>query len=597
MKRNLCKVFIAVSAILLCCFQTLKAGNGQLIFVAELNGDNEVPMVRTDATGFFTFLLSEDLSEMEIHGVFANITGNVTGCNIRVGDRSTSGPIFINLSSYISGQRLKAKLPVPALFLELATTGGLYVNVHSSVFPSGEIRGQLDWRSEIMMPVILLGASQIPPVPSAGIGLGVLRFSPNLTRLEYQVMPIGLSGPPTSAQIQKGDANTNGRVITDLNAGSFVTGTITDQLTVIDVLFSVFDTGAYVNIRTNAFPDGEIRGQIVAPPIFNGNAFLNGDQQSPAVSTNARGYGYAVLNVPANDSLYYIVISEGLTATAAHIHQAPAGQSGPAIHSLTSTGFPGVYSGVTALTHEQLVAFLRDELYFNIHTRANPDGEIRGQIQNNLLNVFAFDLCGDQEVPKRNVPAYGAAYLGMNKAATELEYAMHSINLNGDALSAHIHDGSFGINGPIMIPLELPNPYAAGVVDVSGNVVAKINADNAYFNVHTAAIPAGEMRGQVRRGLSCAINVSNIETNITNLQLLGNPVFEQMVLQLESNRSQPYHWSIRNMQGQCVQQGNLNLYSGSGQYAIRVNDLPAGMYWLKLSENEKDAHWLPFVKL
>ncbi|MBK9109606.1 MAG: CHRD domain-containing protein [Saprospiraceae bacterium] len=580
-----------------CGWSQLVGQNGQLLFVAEMNGDNEIPMVRTDASGLFTFLLSEDLSEIEIHGAFSNITGNITGCHIHVGDRATNGPVFLNLGSFVSGHRIKAKVPTPALFLELATTGGLYVNLHSSVFPGGEIRGQLDWRSELIMPVVLLGANQIPAVPSPGIGLGVLRFSPNLTRVEYQIMPINLTGPPTAAHIHRGDAATNGTVLTDLNAGTFISGTITDQLTVIDLIFSAYDTGVYVNIHTAAYPNGEIRGQVQLPAIFSGNAFLNGDQETPAVATAARGYGYGVLGYPSIDTLFYLVISEGLIATDAHIHQARAGQSGPVVAPLTATGFPGVYTGSTALTPIQLQAFLKDELYFNIHTAANPAGEIRGQIQNNLLDVYAFDLCGDQEVPKKNVPAYGASHVAINKAATELEYTLFSTDLNGDAVSAHIHDAGFGVNGSILIPLDVPNPYAAGVVEIPGTVAAKIRNDGAYVNVHTAANPPGEIRGQIRRALSCAINVGTVQTDISAVQLMQNPVGHMLFLHLESLRNVDSEIVIQDLNGQGLQSWDLNVISGTSKHQFPVEDLKPGFYFLNIKEKGISSHVIKFVKI
>jgi hypothetical protein len=58
---------------------TLKAGNGQLLFVAKLNTNNEVPPVRGDALGLVTFMLSEDRKEVLIHGVFTNLNGAATG--------------------------------------------------------------------------------------------------------------------------------------------------------------------------------------------------------------------------------------------------------------------------------------------------------------------------------------------------------------------------------------------------------------------------------------------------------------------------------------------------------------------------------------
>ncbi|MBK8956663.1 MAG: CHRD domain-containing protein [Saprospiraceae bacterium] len=589
--------FLRSIAFLMFFVHSVYAENGQLLFIAEMNGNNEVPMVRTDASGLFTFLLSEDLSEMEIHGAFSNITGNVTGCHLHLGDRATNGPVFLNLTSFITGQRINAIVPVPALFLELATSGGLYVNLHSSVFPAGEIRGQLDWRAELIMPVVLLGSSQVPPVPAPGLGLGVLRVSPNLTRIDYQIMPIGLTGLPTAVHIHKGDANSTGPVIADLNSGTFITGVIDDQLTVIDVILNAFDTGVYVNIHTAAFPDGEIRGQVQSPAIFSGNAFLNGDQETPPVTTSARGYGYGVLGYPAFDTLYYLVISEGLDATNAHIHHAAAGQSGPVVAPLTPTPFPGVYSGSTALTRVQTLAFLKDELYFNIHTAANPAGEIRGQIQNNLLNVYAFDLCGDQEVPKKNVAGYGASHVAVNKAATELEYTVFAIDLNGDALSAHIHDAGFGANGSVLIPLELPNPYAAGVVDIQGTVAKKIESDGAYVNVHTAANPPGEIRGQIRRGLSCAVNVGTIQSEISEIKLKTNPVNYSLDVTMNSQRTLKGLIQIKDISGQTAKSFNLDIQSGSQQYKFPVDDLHPGFYILQINEKSGGMHSIKFIKI
>ncbi|MCF8208638.1 MAG: CHRD domain-containing protein [Rhodoferax sp.] len=77
----------------------------------------------------------------------------------------------------------------------------------------------------------------------------------------------------------------------------------------------------------------------------------------------------------------------GLTPTTGghHIHQAPSGRpsgNGPVIIGMTLAPGGGVATGPagTVLTETQYTAYLAGELYFNVHTAANPGGEIRGQI-------------------------------------------------------------------------------------------------------------------------------------------------------------------------------------------------------------------------
>ena len=79
---------------------------------------------------------------------------------------------------------------------------------------------------------------------------------------------------------------------------------------------------------------------------------------------------------------------DGMTATAAHIHQAAAGVSGPVIVPLAETS-PGVWSvpaGIT-LTEAQVDALNAGGLYFNAHTVINPGGEIRGQIGRDVFTA------------------------------------------------------------------------------------------------------------------------------------------------------------------------------------------------------------------
>ena len=67
-------------------------------------------------------------------------------------------------------------------------------------------------------------------------------------------------------------------------------------------------------------------------------------------------------------------------------------------------------------------------------------------------------------------------------------------------LPAHIHLGAPGVAGGIMVPLTATMDGAtSGTVTVADSVLAHLRAGDAYVNVHTAARPSGEIRGQLVR--------------------------------------------------------------------------------------------------
>ena len=82
----------------------------------------------------------------------------------------------------------------------------------------------------------------------------------------------------------------------------------------------------------------------------------------------------------------------------------------------------------------------------------------------------------------------------------KLTYRLTFSGLSGRAVAAHIHAGKTGVSGPVLVPLcatACTSP-AKGTTTVKASVVAALRAGTTYVNVHTAANPAGEIRGQVK---------------------------------------------------------------------------------------------------
>lgn len=110
------------------------------------------------------------------------------------------------------------------------------------------------------------------------------------------------------------------------------------------------------------------------------NVTLSGDQEVPPVTTMATGT--AQFMVDDDMSLSGSVKTQGIKATAAHIHAGAAGKNGPVAVPLTMKGDDEWIVPVdTKLTDAQMTELKAGGMYVNVHSAAHPDGEIRAQLK------------------------------------------------------------------------------------------------------------------------------------------------------------------------------------------------------------------------
>ena len=115
----------------------------------------------------------------------------------------------------------------------------------------------------------------------------------------------------------------------------------------------------------------------VGPP---GALTLTGDNEVPAVKTSATGSGS--VTVGADKSVKGSVATSNIAATAAHIHVGAAGANGPVIIPLTKKGDnEWIVPEGAKLSDDQFQSYNAGNLYVNVHSAANPGGEIRAQIK------------------------------------------------------------------------------------------------------------------------------------------------------------------------------------------------------------------------
>lgn len=121
----------------------------------------------------------------------------------------------------------------------------------------------------------LSGAQENPPTTSEGTGSA--KLASHDTRVSFKLRWDDLTGPARAAHIHCGATGVNGPVGVTLFAapmgasgsanGSFTgpdAGNGCGWTDLEDVLEAMASGNAYINIHTQMFPAGEIRGQIVA---------------------------------------------------------------------------------------------------------------------------------------------------------------------------------------------------------------------------------------------------------------------------------------------------------------------------------------------
>ena len=110
-------------------------------------------------------------------------------------------------------------------------------------------------------------------------------------------------------------------------------------------------------------------------------------------------------------------------------------------------------------------------------------------------------LDGASEVPPTTTAGKGAADIDYDPTTKKLSWKVTYSGLSGPATAAHFHgpaeaDKNAGVKVPI--PNATSSP-AEGSATLTDEQAADLMAGKYYVNVHTAANPGGEIRGQVKK--------------------------------------------------------------------------------------------------
>jgi hypothetical protein len=161
---------LLLSIVVLAAATPVQAQGGTAI--ARLRAFEEVPALNTPGGGFFTATINEDGSEMSYELRYFNMRGNVTQAHLHFAQRGVNGGIVLFLCSNLGNGPFGTQVcptdngTVTGTIRAIDVTGApaqgvpqgdlaavlrgmrgmvVYANVHTDLFPGGEVRGQVQF--------------------------------------------------------------------------------------------------------------------------------------------------------------------------------------------------------------------------------------------------------------------------------------------------------------------------------------------------------------------------------------------------------------------------------------------------------------------
>jgi Cu/Zn superoxide dismutase len=378
------------------------------------------------------------------------------------------------------------------------------------------IAGYSQVNGKLLVTAKLSGSQEVPAVNTGASGVAGFLFNAQRDSLFINIAVANLSGPITGIHIHEAAKGTNGGVIKDLSTfvvGNAISTVVTGTDLTAEMITKLLSGKYYVNLHTAANANGEIRGQLEPEADWGFYGTLNGSQEVPA--TNSTATGWVVTSLSKNKEMVHVwAVVKDLSGPimGAHFHSGAAGSNGAVVADLST-----FVSGNTIVASIPATAFVDDllagNIYINVHTATEPNGEVRAQmIWSDKLNFVSW-LDGAQEVPATTAVGKGVALLRLNQSMDSLWYDVLIDSVSGAIGGAHIHSGAKGANGGVSIDLSAGisgNMLSGVVTGLTKANISDLMKGNAYINAHTTANANGEVRGQVmsltRTGFTVLLN-------------------------------------------------------------------------------------------
>jgi len=247
---------------------------------AVLTASQETPPTTTPGFGNATVTFDSTRQNITVTITVSNLGAPINNFHIHEAAAGVPGPVVENLiglgGTFVNGT-MTGTFPIAAdvALRMVQNPSNFYVNVHTTQFPGGAVRGQLAFVSggPVTYAAELRGANEVPPTGSSAFGGAFITFDPINNNLTWEVNTSGIVSP-TLSHIHKGIAGQNGNVLINFATGPSqipngrTNGTIAvgslDPSDLTALASASTASGYYVNVHSSAFGGGEIRGQLAA---------------------------------------------------------------------------------------------------------------------------------------------------------------------------------------------------------------------------------------------------------------------------------------------------------------------------------------------
>jgi uncharacterized protein (TIGR03437 family) len=559
------------SALTFLCFAcTALADTTEIAFFRGiLSPANEVPAANFQGGGSATCItyITRDSSGKIISGsvdfivgIFIGAPTGLTGMHIHKGAAGVNGPITIGTDLGTGGATpaqaglnliSKQANVLPGSQAGLDTLNDLlqdpsqyYVNLHTTDFPGGAIRAQLN-RAAFSVPIaIMTSANQVPPVQgntasAVGVSISVAAHDPSgkLTSgliILDSVYKFGKQTTITGFHLHKGQPGSNGPIVFDAGIGSGATSiqTAADgtghirqfleadlsnpaQAEAVEALFN-HARDYYLDMHTSEFPDGLIRETVHASEGVRVQVPMAASNVVPPVanSTAAAPVLLLVRTIRGEDgkvkagSMMFIGsfrFPGRVEFTGLQVHDGAAGVNGP-VRIATSTlalptspfvsetgfgtifDFTGVYDEAGLATLNTIVTD-PEKVYADLRTTTAPNGAVRGQLGPPITAVPVVTSAGNSANGGMAAPGGLIRIEGTNltKITSDLGPWFGKTlptTYNGSHLTIGGKNAPIFFVSPAMITAQVPVDVAAGPQPL---IVSNTNGAGASTNLTIAA--------------------------------------------------------------------------------------------------------------
>lgn len=314
----------------------------------------------------------------------------------------------------------------------------------------------------------------------------------------------------TSVNIYEGFAGETGPLALQLQQSNATTWTLPADTELDEEELRRLEQAGFYVLASSA--GGQLRGQIL-PDGWSVTMFgLSGQEVVPAVATSATGRGaISIRTTPGSRHAYHVrVTTSGLGDVLGGVMaEAFAGGNGDAVATLEqSNASPDVWGTGDVnnidfspnFLDSGLETFMSGKFYVALATEANLDGEIRGQLVPDGVELLPIALSADEVVPGAVASEGSASAVATYRPST----GTLAVNLLTDLPSpfgVSLHEAPSGQNGPLLFSLfqdsAVPGLWSLAATMLSADQQTALEDGALYLTVLTSDYPEGELRGQL----------------------------------------------------------------------------------------------------